>query len=245
MSVTSNTGRQKMDKMNAPIGIIGAMEDEVKGLVARLDDSSSEEISGIKFYTGTIYGKPVVIAKCGVGKVFASICTTAMILRYSPSAVINTGVAGGLDKSLKCADTVIATSLAQHDMDTSPLGDPVGLISGINKIFFDADKRITEILSESADELGIRHSEGLIVTGDKFVAGGEERDRILSLFPALACEMEGGAVAHAAYVHGVPFAVVRAISDGADSESVLDYPAFLKIAVKNSEALTLSLIKKY
>lgn len=234
-----------MNTSRAPIGIIGAMDDEVNGLVARLENSSTEEISGIKFYTGTIYGKPVVIAKCGVGKVFAAICTTAMILRYSPAVVINTGVAGGLDASLKCADTVIATRLAQHDMDTSPLGDPVGLISGINKIYFDTDKRVTEILLQSADEIGIRHSEGLIVTGDKFVAGGDERERILSVFPALACEMEGGAVAHAAYVHGVPFAVVRAISDGADSESVLDYPAFLKIAVKNSEALTLSLIEKY
>ena len=235
----------KMNGSSAPIGIIGAMEDEVKGLVAKLENPSSEEISGIKFYTGTIYGKPVVIARCGVGKVFAAICTTAMILRYSPAVVVNTGVAGGLDLSLRCADTVIATSLVQHDMDTSPLGDPVGLISGINKIYFDADKRSVEILASSADALGIRHSEGLIATGDKFVAGGEERDRILSLFPALACEMEGGAVAHAAYVHGVPFAVVRAISDGADSESVLDYPAFLKIAVKNSEALTLSFIEKY
>ena len=235
----------RMNRIDAPIGIIGAMEDEVKGLVAKLENSSMEEISGIKFYTGTIYGKSVVIAKCGVGKVFAAICTTAMILRYSPAVVINTGVAGGLDTSLKCADTVIATRLAQHDMDTSPLGDPVGLISGINKVYFDADKRTVEILAAAADELGIRHSEGLIVTGDKFVAGGEERDRILSLFPALACEMEGGSVAHTAYVHGVPFAVIRAISDGADSESVLDYPAFLKIAVKNSEALTLSLIEKY
>ena len=234
-----------MKGTNSPIGIIGAMEDEVSGLVAKLENPSSEEISCIKFYTGTIYGKPVVVAKCGVGKVFAAICTTAMILRYSPSVVINTGVAGGLDPSLKCADTVIATRLAQHDMDTSPLGDPIGLISGINKVYFDTDRRTTEILASAADELGIRHSEGLIVTGDKFVAGGEERDRILSVFPAVACEMEGGAVAHAAYVHGVPFAVVRAISDGADSESVLDYPAFLKIAVKNSEALTLSLIKKY
>ena len=234
-----------MDKRTAPLGIIGAMEDEVKGLVARLENHSVEEISGIKFHTGTIFGKAVVIAKCGVGKVFAAICTTAMILRYSPSAVVNTGVAGGLDKSLKCTDTVIATALAQHDMDTSPLGDPVGLISGIDKIYFDTDERLRSILASSADELGIRHSEGLIVTGDKFVAGGEQRDRILSVFPALACEMEGGAVAHAAYVHGVPFAVIRAISDGADSESVLDYPAFLKVAVKNSEALTLSLIRKY
>lgn len=243
--MTSNTGGDFMNKLSAPIGIIGAMEDEVKGLVARLENPSVEEISGIKFYTGTIFGKSVVIAKCGVGKVFAAICTTAMILRYAPSVVINTGVAGGLSTSLRCADTVIATALAQHDMDTSALGDPVGLISGIDKIYFDTDKRACELLALSADELGIRHSEGLIVTGDKFVAGGEERDRILSIFPALACEMEGGAVAHAAYVHGVPFAVIRAISDGADSESTLDYPAFLKIAVKNSEALTLSLIEKY
>ena len=234
-----------MTELVRPIGIIGAMEAEVNGLVARLENVASEEICGIKFYTGTLYSKAVVIAKCGVGKVFASICATAMAMRYNPRLIVNTCVGGALHPALSCTDTVIAESLVQYYMDTSPLGDPVGLISGINKVYFDTDERAVSILEAAAKELSLKTMRGLIATGDKFVGSKEQRDVILSNFSAVACEMEGGAVAHASYVAGIPFAVIRAISDGANSDSVLDYPAFLKIAVKNSEALTLALIKEY
>ena len=234
-----------MSKDVRPIGIIGAMDEEVKGLVAKLENPACEEICGIKFYTGTIFSKEVVIAKCGVGKVFAAICTTAMIIRYNPRLIVNSGVGGALADGLRCTDTVIAEKLVQYDMDTSALGDPVGLISGINKVYFDADERAVSILDSAAKELSITAMRGIVATGDRFVSSKEQRADILSNFPAAACEMEGGAVAHAAYVSGVPFCVVRAISDGANSDSVLDYPAFLKIAVKNSEALTLALVKGY
>ncbi|MBQ4070848.1 MAG: 5'-methylthioadenosine/adenosylhomocysteine nucleosidase [Clostridia bacterium] len=228
-----------------PIGIIGAMDPEVEGLIARLDNRTEEVVAGIKFHTGTIFSKPVVIARCGVGKVFASMCATAMIIRYQPILVVNTGVGGALSESLACADTVVATRLVQHDMDTSPLGDPVGLISGINRVFFDTDERASNIVVEAAESFGIPVRRGIVATGDRFVADSETRERLRTLFGADVCEMEGGAIAQAAFVSGTPFAVVRAISDSANGSSVLDYPAFLKIAAASSERLTLALIEKY
>ena len=123
--------------MKVDIGIIGALENEVEGIIEKLSERTSEQISGITFYSGEIYGKRVCVARCGVGKVFGAICAEAMILKYSPSLIVNTGVAGAVAEGLKTSDIVIANRLLQHDMDTSPIGDPPGLISGINKIYFD------------------------------------------------------------------------------------------------------------
>ena len=215
----------------SPIGIIGAMSDEVEGLISRLENADSTTVCGVKFYTGTLIGKPVVIAKCGVGKVFASICATAMIINFSPRLIVNTGVGGALSPSLSCADIVVSESLVQYDMDTSPLGDPKGLVSGINKVYFESDKRAADIILEAARELGIPAKRGVIATGDKFVADKETKERIVADFSADVCEMEGAAIAHAAYVCDTPSVVVRAISDGADGNSPLDFPTFLSIAV--------------
>ena len=231
--------------MKVDSGIIGAMSEEVDGLISRLSDSFSEEVGMIKFYTGELLGKRVAIAKCGVGKVFAAICAEAMIIKYSPSLIINTGVGGALASGIQTADTVIADRLCQHDMDTSPLGDPKGLISGINKIHFDADARAVEILKKSAEKLSLRYKVGTVASGDKFVADKADKIRIVSEFGAVACEMEGAAIAHTAFVNGTAFAVVRAISDSADGDATMDYPTFLPIAAKNSTALTLELVSNY
>ena len=227
------------------IAIIGALSEEVEGFIARLSEKECEKVGITDFYTGILEGKRVAIAKCGVGKVFAAMTAQAMIIKYSPSLIVNTGVGGALGVGLKTSDTVIANKLCQHDMDTSALGDPKGLISGINKIYFDADSRAVEILSASAERLGLTSVVGTVASGDRFIASREEKERIVSEFSAIACEMEGAAIAQTAYVGGVAFAVVRAISDSADGEATMDYPSFLPIAVKNSTALTLSLIKEY
>ena len=231
--------------MKVDIGIIGAMSAEVEGLISMLEGDASETVSGIEFHTGNLFGKRVAVAKCGIGKVFAAICTEAMIMKYSPSLIVNTGVGGALSGELKPTDTVIAVNACQHDMDTSALGDPKGLVSGINKIYFDADARAVEILKSSAGELGIRAICGTVASGDRFVADREEKGRIASDFGAVACEMEGAAVAHCAYVNETPFALIRAISDSADGDANMDYSEFLPLAAKISTSLTLALIKAY
>ena len=227
------------------IGIIGAMDAEVNGLIKKLDGHRIDYVGGIEFHTGKLLRREVVIARCGVGKVFAAMCAEAMIIKYSPVLIVNTGVAGGLDPSLNCADIVVAEKLCQHDMDTSPLGDPKGLISGINKVYFESDSEAIDAVMLSAYELGITVKRGTVATGDKFIASAEDRERIVSEFGASACEMEGGAIAHTAFVNKTPFVVIRAISDGANSESAMDFPTFLGVAAKKSEAITLALVEKY
>lgn len=227
------------------IAVIGAMEPEISDLVSRLEDMSCEEVSGIKIHKGVLFGKRVAIAGCGVGKVFAAICAEAIILKYSPSLLINTGVAGATAPALSTGDIVIADRVCQHDMDTSPIGDPLGLISGINKIYFETDSRAVKILTSSAEKLGLTAIVASIATGDAFIASKEQKEKIRSVFGAAACEMEGGAIAHTAYVNNTPCAVIRAISDGADGEATMDYPTFLPIAAKKSANLTLSLIEKW
>lgn len=231
--------------MKYDVGIIGAMEPEVNTLISMLEGHSSETVSGIEFHSGVLLGKGIVVAKCGIGKVFASMCAEAMILRYSPSLIVNTGVGGALASGLSTGDVVIADKLCQHDMDTSAIGDPKGLVSGINVIYFEADKRAVDILSASAQSLGLNSVVGTVASGDKFIASSSDKARIVGDFSAAACEMEGCAVAQVAYVNNTPFAVVRAISDSADGEATMDYPTFLPIAARNSTKMTLSLIKEY
>lgn len=227
------------------IGIIGAMDSEVEGLVALIDGKREEVRGSVRFYLGRLFGKRVAITRCGVGKVFAAIAAEAMIISYAPDLIINTGVGGAITEGLHTADVVIADKLVQHDMDTSLLGDPKGLVSGINKIYFEADARAVSLLADIAREKEIAARVGTVATGDRFVAEREEKARIAAEFSASACEMEGGAIAHAATVSSTPFAVIRAISDSADGEATMDYPTFMPIAAKISTELTLELIKEY
>ena len=231
--------------MKVDIGIIGAMEPEVEAIIATLEEKKSETVSRITFYTGKIGEKTVAVAKCGIGKVFAALCAEIMILKYNPDLLVNTGVGGALASGITTGDIVIAGDLCQHDMDTSAIGDPKGLVSGINMIYFEADKRANEILLTSAKSLGLNARLGRIASGDKFIASKEDKTRIMTDFSADACEMEGCAIAQTAFVNGTPFAVVRAISDSADGEATMDYPTFLPLAARNSTNLTLALVKAW
>lgn len=227
------------------IGIIGAMEIEVEKIKAFLTDATSEVVSGVTFVRGKFCEKDIVVAKCGVGKVFAGLCAEAMILKYDPELIINVGVAGCLDESLKIGDIVIADSVCQHDMDTSPLGDPVGMLSDINIIKIPADKKAYELFSECAKELSLPYSVGTIASGDQFVSSSDKKKYIIDNFGAKSCEMEGGAIGHVCYVNNVPFAVLRAMSDGADDGAKMDFPTFAKLAAENSTKVIKSFLSKF
>lgn len=230
---------------SADIGIIGAMAKEVDALIADIKRKRTKSISGIDFHCGLMHGKSVVVAKCGIGKVFAALCTEAMILNFAPKLIVNTGVGGALATGLVPGDIVFADALVQHDMDTSPLGDPKGLVSGINIIRFPTDERAVSLLCEIAEAHGIKYKVGTIATGDRFICDRADKERIVSEFSASACEMEGGAVAHVAFVNGTPCSVIRAISDSADGSASMDYMEFLPRAVEISYHLTTELVKKY
>lgn len=219
------------------IGIVGAMTCETEALCAATENKQTEYVSGIAYTTGLLEGQEVVIATCGVGKVYAAICAQTMILCYHPDLIINTGVGGTLTAELGIGDVAVASALVQHDMDTSPIGDPVGLVSGINKIYFEADEKTADSLAACVQAEGLRAMRGVIASGDQFVASRERKDFITATFGAIACEMEGAAIAHVATVNAVPFAVLRAISDEADGHATVDFPTFAARAAENSVAV--------
>ncbi len=227
------------------IGIIGAMGIEIRALADLLKDKKTETFSGVEYMSGKIYGKDVVLAVCGIGKVFAAICAQTMILKYNPDVIINTGVAGTLSEKLSIGDIAIADSVVQHDMDTSPLGDPVGLISGINIVKFSADSATVSKIEDCVREIGVNYKKGTIASGDQFLASNEVKARIIGNFGAIAGEMEGGAIGHVCYVNQKPFCVLRAISDCADGSGAENYMEFLGKAAENATMIMAKFIKEY
>lgn len=220
------------------IGIIGAMRIEVETIKSLMEIEEKRTISGVEYVSGKLHGKEIVVAVCGIGKVAAAMCTQTMILTYSPECIINTGVGGSLSNKLNICDIAISESLVQHDMDTSPLGDPVGLISGINIINIPADEKVVSLLEKAVESLGnIKAVKGIIASGDQFIASGEKKKFITENFGAIVCEMEGASIAQVCYTNGVPFGVVRAVSDCADGSSHMDYGEFLPVAAANAAKL--------
>lgn len=220
------------------LGIIGAMHIEVEKVKSLMENKTAETVSGIEYVSGTLHGKEIVIAACGIGKVAAAMCTQTMILKYSPECIINTGVGGSLDARLSIGDIAIGESLVQHDMDTSPLGDPVGLISGLNIVNIPADERVVSVLEKAAEKLdGVKTVRGIIASGDQFVASAEKKKYIVDTFNASVCEMEGAAIAQVCFTNAVAFCVVRAVSDCADGSSHMAYNEFLSVAASNAARL--------
>lgn len=216
------------------IGIIGAMDIEVEGIKALLDGVSEEKISNIAFVKGKLNGTDLVVAKCGVGKVFSALCAQTMIMSYKPDAVINIGVAGGISDTLAIGDIVVADSVVQHDMDTTPIGEPLGFLSELGLVKIPTDEKIRNGLLKAVEKVGINAVSGTIASGDQFISDNAKKQFIKDNFGAAACEMEGAAIGTVCCVNNVPFGVLRAISDGANSEAEMDFPTFAKMAAENS-----------
>ena len=206
------------------IGIIAAMSVELEKLKASATITREERVSGLTFTLGTLEGKEVVMTVCGEGKVNAALSAEAMILRYAPALLINTGVAGALSDTLSVPDVAVATAVCQHDYDISPLGYEKGqvLFPGGSAKFFETDERATAAFVAAADASGVHTETGVIASGDVFVADGGLKTAIRESFSAIACEMEGGAIGQVAFLNRTPFAVIRAISDGADDAEAFD-----------------------
>lgn len=227
------------------IGIIGAMDMEVDALKDMMNDAKIEQISSITFYSGKINGCSAVVATAGVGKVNAAVCAQTMILTYKPDAIINIGVAGGLSKELSVGDIAVAKSVVEHDMDTTAVGDEPGLISGLNVVNINCDDKISNAMMKIISRIhSIKAVQGVIASGDQFISSEKGRNRIITQFNAIAAEMEGASIGHVCAMNNVRFGVMRAISDGADTDSVVDYPTFAKMAAKNSVSIAVQLIQE-
>lgn len=228
------------------IGIIGAMEEEIAHLREKLRQVSTVKAAGLEYFHGSFGGNHVVLVVSGIGKVNAAVCTQAMIDRFGVDCVINTGVAGGLMDGLHIGDILISKDAVQHDMDTSALGDPVGVIPRLSESYFKADAELIRLAQEAAAESGEGYQAvlGRVASGDQFIGTKAGKERIRSTVQGDCAEMEGAAIAHACWLNGTPFVVIRAISDDANEEAEMDFGQFSKIAAKRSGELVEKMLVK-
>ena len=210
------------------VGIIGAMASEVALLKEQLSEAQVTRVAGMEFCEGALGGTPVVVVQCGIGKVNAGICVQVLVDRFGVSHVINTGVAGSLDAVIDIADLVVSTDALYHDMDVTPLGYEPGQLPGMDCLAFPADPALRAAIEHAAALAApdVHVFSGRVVSGDQFIASSQAKERLAKEFGGMCCEMEGAAIAHACHVNGVPFAVVRAISDKADGSAEMAYPEF-------------------
>ena len=219
------------------IGIICALSIEVEELTKLLKNKEEKTIAKMKYISGDINGKKVVMTECGICKVNAAMSTQVMIDHYSPLVIINSGIAGSVSKTLKIGDIVISKDCVQHDFDGTQMGDPKGLIqyNDETRIDIPVSKDVAEKLFEACKDIKDTNVVlGRIATGDIFVAEKAMRQSVADEFDALACEMEGGAVAQVCYRNDVPCAVLRCISDDFDENQFMDFMEFRFLAADKS-----------
>ena len=210
------------------IGIIGAMEQEVSRIKEMMKEVKITTKASMDFYEGILEGKKVVVVRSGIGKVNAGMCTQILADIYGAEAVINTGIAGSLNNDVNIGDIVLSTDVLHHDMDAVGFGYKKGQIPQMKEFSFPADEKLRKLAMEVCREVNpeINVFEGRICSGDQFISDKGVKDAIVSEFGGFAVEMEGAAIGQAAYLNGIPFLVVRAISDKADGSAHMDYAEF-------------------
>ena len=221
------------------IGIIGAMEVEVASLKERMQDVEITRKASMEFYQGTLNGKEVVVVRSGIGKVNAAVCTQILVDDFQVEAVINTGVAGSLRAEFNIGDFVVSSDALQHDMDASGFGFEPAEIPLMGKKTFEADASLRSLIAETCREVNpeIGVFEGRVVSGDQFISDGDVKDRLVRMFAPYCTEMEGAAIAQAAWLNQIPFVIIRAISDKADGSAHMDYSEFEAKAIVHSVRL--------
>lgn len=227
------------------IGIIGAMEEEVKKLKSVMEDVELIIRADMEFNKGKISGRDVVVVKSGIGKVNAGICTQILADIFNVDAIINTGIAGSLKEEINIGDIVLSLDTLQHDMDAAAFGYPVGQIPRMDTFSFPADEKLIGIAKQCCERVNpdISVFIGRVVSGDQFVADREVKKRICGNFGGYCTEMEGAAIGQAAYLNKIPYVVIRAISDKADNSASMDYPAFEAKAIEHTVRLMKEMIK--
>ncbi|OZM56070.1 5'-methylthioadenosine/S-adenosylhomocysteine nucleosidase [Lottiidibacillus patelloidae] len=228
------------------IAVIGAMEEEIKLMREQLDITNERQLAKITFYEGSYADHEVILCKSGVGKVNAAITTQLLIDHYNVEAIIFTGVAGALSPNLNIGDIVISTSSMYHDIDASALGFAKGTIPMFDHPSdFRADEKLIAIAADAASELNeLTVSKGRILSGDQFIADGALVKQYEQQFAGACIEMEGAAVAHAAYLNDVPFVIIRSISDKANGEANVNFVEFTKLASEHSSYIVQKMLKK-
>lgn len=230
--------------MNKTLGIICAMEEELAPLKRIMNLEETRIKARMEFFKGNIENVSVVMVVSGIGKVNAAVCAQILADDYAVSHLINVGVAGGVKQNIVPMDVVIATSLIQHDMDVTAFGLKRGEIPRFETSAFKTDEALTALALDASNQNSeyTTHT-GIIVSGDQFISSKEKIMDLSDTFDASACEMEGAAIAQAAYLNHIPFTVIRAISDNASTGASMDYEKFKDLAVENTVSILLHIIR--
>ncbi|MGL5435919.1 MAG: 5'-methylthioadenosine/adenosylhomocysteine nucleosidase [Lachnospiraceae bacterium] len=228
------------------LGIIGAMAEEVAQLKEAMSQPAVVTLAGMDFYTGAISGKEVVVVQSGIGKVNAAVCAQVLIGHFRIEGIVNTGIAGSLKKEIDIGDIVLATDLVHHDMDAAEFGYPLGQVPQMDVFSFPADEELRQAALACFETLHLEAKAhcGRIVSGDQFISDKDRKQQISDTFNGYCTEMEGAAIAQAAYLSKIPCLVIRSISDKADDSAQMVYEEFEKLAVKRCVSLTQALIKR-
>lgn len=226
------------------IGIIGAMEVEVEALKKEMQTASVIKKAQMEFCAGILNGMEAVVVRSGVCKVNAAVCTQILIDDFGVDAIINTGVAGSLNADINIGDIVISTDVVHHDVNAVTFGYAPGQIPQMNVFSFQADEALAEKAAAVSRKVNpsLQVFRGRIVSGDQFVDQPEVKKRLIDTYHAYCTEMEGAGIAQAAYLNGVPFIIIRAISDKADQSDMMDYPVFEVQAAQHSIRLVNALL---
>ena len=232
------------------LGIIGAMASETAALIAAMANAATETVAGMEFHRGSIAGKEVVVVQCGIGKVCAAMCAQVLVDRYRVDGIVNTGIAGGLKSGMAVGDLVVADNALQHDFDLTAFGHVRGYLpafGGDDQVpsRFPTDAVLSAAFRKAAEAVSggkFTCHGGTVASGDIFVGDSDTKARLISEFGAVAAEMEGAAIAQVAWQNGVPFALVRAISDLADGGAAESFSAFEEEAAARGAAILLTML---
>ena len=227
------------------LGIIGAMDVEVALLKEKMENTVTATHAASVYCEGTLEGVPAVVVQCGVGKVNAALCAQILVSSYGVTHIVNTGIAGSLCAELDIGDLVISKDAIHHDFDLRFWGRPVGQVPGFNVTAFPADEKMMAFAQDAAENVNPGHMKiGRVASGDQFICSKEQKEKIIADTGAVCAEMEGASIAHVAYRNGIPFVIIRAISDKADDSAQMDYPTFEAIAADRCARVTMTMARR-
>ena len=228
--------------MEAIIGIIGAMDEEIRLLLDGMQNKNTEVKCGIQYHQGTFANKSVVVCKSGVGKVNAAVTTQVLVDTFKASKVLFTGVAGALHSDLNIGDIVISSECLQHDMDVTALGFSRGIIPYQEVSLFPADPDLVRLAEKACRELKVNYHTGKVLSGDQFIASQETVVMLRDQLDGACAEMEGAAVAQVCYMNSTPFVIIRSMSDKADGSAKVNYREFTVEASRRSHDILESML---
>jgi adenosylhomocysteine/aminodeoxyfutalosine nucleosidase len=224
------------------IAIMGAMPEEISPILEKLGSYKTTQYAGNRYYEASYRGVDLVIAYSKIGKVFSALTATTMIEHFGADRLLFSGVAGAVSPTLKVGDLIVATKLSQHDLDITAFGHPYGYVPE-GAVFVEADREMIALSKKVASEMGKNVQEGIIATGDQFVANEERKNWIGKTFGADALEMEGGSVAVVCNALNIPFFILRAISDAADMDASFSFDEFLQTSAQESAEFVMKMVQ--